>query len=255
MSKSGSQAVERALRLLKLFSDKTPQLSVAEAVAASGLNRTTVFRLLTALQNEGFLTRLADGSYGLGSELVAVGSYAQRGNHLWQAAHPVLVALGAEIDERVTLEALSTDPQGIPAMLVVDEISAEHVLGIREFVGNHLPIHATSTGKVILAFVSAEERNKLLAHKLEKLTPNTLDASTIAVSASKIRQQGYAEANEELAQGLIAAAVPIFDTHSQPCAAISVVVPAVRIDPPRKQAILQKLIQAGRTISQKMGYR
>lgn len=255
MSKSGSQAVERALRLLKLFSDNKSQLSIAEAVTASGLNRTTVFRLLRALKNEGFLTRLADGSYGLGAELVAVGGYAQGSNHLWQAAHPVLVALGGEINERVTLEVLSTDPLGIPAMLVVDEISAEHVLGIREFVGNHLPIHATSTGKVILAFSSAEKRHTLLAHKLEQLTVNTLTAAMISDSVIQIRQQGYAEANEELAHGLIAVAVPIFDTHGQPCAAISVVVPAVRITPPRKLAILQKLIQAGLTISQKIGYR
>ncbi|MGB1251918.1 MAG: IclR family transcriptional regulator, partial [Candidatus Promineifilaceae bacterium] len=172
--KSGSQAVVRALRLLKLFSDNTPQLSIAEVVQKTGLNRTTVFRLLSALQTEGFIDRLPSGSYSLGGESMALGSYALRHNALWQAAHPVLLDLSAEVNERVTLEIPSPAPNGAVSMLVVDEIAGSHRIGVRNFVGEHLPIHATSTGKAVLAFLPEMERDAIFDQQFESLTENTL---------------------------------------------------------------------------------
>lgn len=254
-SKNGSQAVERALRLLKLFSDDKTTLTVNEAVSATKLNRTTVFRLLNALTNEGFLTRLPSGGYGLGAELTALGSYAQRSNALWQAARPEMEVLRDGINERVTLEVLSTAPDGTPAMLVMDELSADHVLNIREFAGNHLPIHATSTGKVILAFSSAEIRTNLLNHQLKQLTEQTLNSAELINTLDNIRKQGHAIANEELEAGLIAMSAPIFDATGCPIAALSVALPAVRMSPDRQPKLIDALTHTTRIISRRLGFR
>lgn len=254
-SKSGSQAVERALRLLKLFSDQKTTLTVNEAVEATQLNRTTAHRLLTALHNEGFLTRQPDSAYGLGPELTALGGYALRNNNLWQAARPEMEALRDTVNERVTLEVLSTAPDGTPAMLVMDELSADHVLSIREFAGNHLPIHATSTGKVMLAFVSAEKRSALLSHTFPQLTHNTLDAGGLSAEVATIRHQGHAIAREELEDGLIAIAAPLFDALGDPCGAISVAAPVVRISDARLPNILHELKATTQQISKRLGFR
>lgn len=253
---TGSQAVVRALRLLKLFNDGTTQLSVAQAVAATGLNRTTAFRLLSTLESEGFLERFPNGAYGLGPELMALGGYAVRHNNLVQAAHPILVDLVADARERATMEILSTSSSGLPSMLVIDEIHSGHRLSVRDFVGNHLPIHATSTGKALLAFMEPKKRDGLLAHPLTQLTEHTrINASILAVELEQICEQGYATAMEELEEGLIALAAPVFNAHGQPIASICLVGPSVRVTTERIGELVQKLKAASQKISAKIGYR
>ena len=254
--KTGSQAVVRALRLLKLFNDGQPQLTVAQAVAATGLHRTTAFRLLSTLESEGFLERFGNGAYGLGPELMALGGYAVRHNNLVQAAHPILVDLVADAGERATMEILSTSSSGLPSMLVIDEIHSGHRLSVRDFVGNHLPIHATSTGKALLAFMEPSQRAELLAHQLTQLTANThVNAAKLAAELERLCEQGYATAIEELEKGLIAMAAPIFDAHGQPIASICLVGPSIRVTPDRIDELVKKLKSASQQISAKIGHR
>lgn len=254
-NKNGSQAVVRALRLLKLFSDDTPQLTIAAVVEQTELNRTTVFRLLSALQGEGFVDRLPNGSYALGAESLALGGLAVRQNTLWQAAHPILQRLVDEVNERVTLEIPSLAPNGMPAMLVVDEIAGSHRIGVRNFVGEHLPIHATSTGKAVLAFLDKQQQSEILDNQFVRLTTQTLvEQEQLSAELSQIKQQGYATAFEELEHGLIAMGVPIFDMQRNACAAISIVGPTIRIDQERVELLLQALIHAGNHLSTKIGY-
>lgn len=253
---SGSQTVERALRLLKLFNDNRSSLTIKEAIAATGLNRTTIFRLLTALVNEGFLERAANGDYRLGPELTALGGYAVRQNNLVMAARPILNALVADVDERVTIEVLSRSATGDAAMLVIDEIAGSHRLGIREFAGTHLPIHATSTGKVLLAHLSAEKQQALLLQPLTQLTNQTfVDLGLFSAELDSIHTKGYAIANEELEDGLIAMATPIFDSHGEAIAAISLVGPTVRISAERTTHFITKLLAASQAISRRIGFR
>lgn len=254
-AKNGSQAVVRALRLLKLFNDDMPELTVGAAVTQTGLNRTTVFRLLSALQDEGFVQRLPSGTYSLGAESLALGGLALRHNTLWQAAHPILQQLAEEVQERVTLEIPSLSPSGETSMLVVDEIAGPHRIGVRNFVGEHLPIHATSTGKAILAHMPAEQRRAILGAGFKRLTSNTLiDGERLSAELVQVRQQGYATAFEELEDGLIACAVPIFDMQRRVCAAVSIVGPTIRISSERVPLLLEALTKAGHKISSSVGF-
>ena len=77
----GTQAVARAIALLKSFSDTQPEWGLSELAQTTGLNKTTAFRLLAALEAEGLIMRNPlSGGYRLGVELVAMGGCATRSN-------------------------------------------------------------------------------------------------------------------------------------------------------------------------------
>ena len=254
--KQGAQAVVRALRILKLFNGKQTQLSLSDIVKITALNRTTVFRLLSTLVDEGFLVRHEDGPYHLGPELTALGGLASRTDNLRQLARPILKQLVSTVDERATLEILSKNPAGQPTMLVIDEIDASHRLSISDFAGSHLPVYATSTGKAYLAHLPSNEVDQILNEPLDAFTSNTLITKTaLKQELNQIKEQGYAIANEELESGLVAIGVPIFDGQGTAHASICLAGPTVRMTAEKLPQLIQQLQNAGDLLSEKMGYR
>lgn len=246
-SYAGTQSVVRAIRLLKIFNDDQTEWSLSELVDTAGLNKTTTFRILTALESEGLLDKTADGNYRLGSEMIALGGRAMRSNTLRQVAHPILRRLADVTGERVTLEVLINEEQ----MLVLDEVASNHLLGVTHYVGNRLPVHATSTGKAVLAFLQNG-----LPPVLPALTEQThATAVSLQTDLEQVRQRGYATAVGELEPGLMATAAPIFDHNGDVVGALSVVGPSVRLDEEKLHAAAQHAVQAARMISHKLGYR
>jgi DNA-binding IclR family transcriptional regulator len=147
----GTQAVARAIGLLKTFSDAQPEWSLGDLAQVTRLNKTTAFRLLAALEAEGLVMRNPlSGGYRLGVELVALGGCAMRANPLRAVSRPVLEALAQECDEAATLEVLAGSH-----VLIVDEVSSRHPMGMSQDVGSRLPAHATATGKLLLAYAPA----------------------------------------------------------------------------------------------------
>lgn len=254
-SKLGAQSVVRALRILKLFNNKHPQLSLQYVIGKTELNRTTVFRLLSTLVDEGFLNRRADGLYHLGPTLTALGGLASRRDHLRHVAHPILETLVDKAEERATLEIPAVGADGLTSMLVLDEIAGEHRLAINEFAGNHLPMHATSTGKVLLAFLPGEKREAILAQPMARLTEKTsATRQELEQDLKQIRQQNYALVQEELEKGLIAVGAPIFDALGDVCAAICVAGPTIRMTADRIPELVKVLGQSAAQISQNLGH-
>ncbi|MGI9237352.1 MAG: IclR family transcriptional regulator, partial [Woeseiaceae bacterium] len=144
----GAQAALRALRLLKLFTPEKPELRLAEVSALTGLNKTTTHRLLQALQSEQMLDRNpAGGAYRLGTALMALGVQALSSNDLRRRARPLLDHMAKETGETATLEVPIDN-----SMLILDEVTGSHVVAAAGNVGTRWPIHATSTGKALIAF-------------------------------------------------------------------------------------------------------
>lgn len=254
--KQGAQAVVRALRILKLFNGGSLSLSLQDVIKQTDLNRTTAFRLLTTLTGEGFLLRCDDGKYQLGPELTALGGVGIRQDSLRRVAHPILQNLVTQVNERATLEVRSTDLNGFATMLVIDEVVASHRLSIRDFTGNHLPIYATSTGKAYLAHVSKEEQENLLNQPLETFTNETVrSAQEIQNELIQIKKNGYAVANEELEEGLVALGVPVFNGQGEVCAAICLAGPSVRMTADRLPELIGHLKAHGIEISAQNGWR
>jgi DNA-binding IclR family transcriptional regulator len=197
----GAQAALRAVRLLKLFSNERPEMSLAELSRASGLNKTTTHRLLRALQSESLVDRNpATSAYSLGPGLMALGVQALASSDLRRRVRPVLRALARDTGETATLEIPFEN-----SMLILDEVAGRHVLSAAGNIGTRWPIHATSTGKAWLAF--DEYGVERLGEPLVSLTPNTItDHDEFAAQFVEIRRRGYAVSSDELEEGFAAVA-------------------------------------------------
>jgi len=207
MSKSpqGAQSALRAIRLLKLFTAERSQLGLADLSEMAGLNKTTTHRLLQALLSESMLDRdAASGAYRLGPAVMALGVQALTSDNLRLKARPLLKSLAAETGETATLEIPVED-----TMLILDEISGGHRIAAGGNVGTRWAMHATSTGKAIIAF--SENGMGRLAERLTPLTARTItDPGVLEGQLGEIRRRGFAESVDELEDGQVISDIPAF---------------------------------------------
>jgi DNA-binding IclR family transcriptional regulator len=249
---SGTQAVQRAVALLQRFSDERPSWNVTDLAEAVNLNRTTTYRLLTALANANLVTRDADSdSYRLGSNLIVLGGRAQRANRLRPLAQPELAQLVEATGETATLEILVEHE-----MLIIEEVASDRLLSGSQSIGTRWPVYATSTGLALLANLPDEQVNELLAGSIAAITAKTeTDAGRIRQKLVQARQQGYAMLAEALELGYVAIAAPILNHEGHPIAALSVGGPLVRLTAARIEEIGRLLREAAERVSYQLGFR
>lgn len=240
---AGAQAALRAVRLLKLFSPQRPELSLAEVASLSGLNKTTAHRLLRALQSEGLVDRQsAGGAYCLGPALMALGVQALSSNTLRLRARPLLKRLARETGETATLEIPVDD-----SMLILDEVAGDHVVGAAANVGTRWPLHATSTGKALLAFDAG--RLVRLAESMPPITARTLVRRVdLEAQFDEIRRQGFAETVDELEDGFSGVATVVRGGLGEVIGAMSVCGPTQRLDACRRSHLGASLLRAAREL-------
>lgn len=253
---NGTQSIDRALNVLNTFDDDHPTRTLTELVDELGLNKTTIFRILAALENAGYIEKTLNSEYRLGSELIALGGRAARANPLRDAAHPYLKQLTALTGETTTLEVIRDGQNGEQFMLVIDEVLGKHLVGITQYIGTRLPIHATSTGKAILAYMPPDVLQNYLRFPRATLTNATITAESDFIMALQgVQTAGYALVGGELEEGLVAVGAPIFDTSGHPTAAISLVGPSVRLSKQLASTYSTVVIQTAKQISYHIGYR
>jgi DNA-binding IclR family transcriptional regulator len=240
----GAQAALRAVRLLKLFTNERPEMSLAELSRASGLNKTTTHRLLRALQSESLIDRNpATSSYSLGAGLMALGVQALASSDLRRRVRPVLRTLARETGETATLEVPFED-----SMLILDEVAGNHVLGSAGNIGTRWPIHATSTGKVWLAF--DETGIDRLGETLKALTANTLtDKDALQPQLAEIRRRGYAITVDEIEEGFTAVATIIRGVLGDVQGALSIGGPTQRLTAARRKELGTVLSRAAQRLN------
>lgn len=244
----GTQAVLRAVRLLKAFTSEHPQRGLAELARVVALNKTTVFRLLSALASEGLIEHNGE-TYRLGPELMALGARAVGAWGLRGAARAELEMLAAETRETATLEVLVGRDT-----LIVDEAMGAHLLGAIPSIGTRWPAHATSTGKVLLASLPPIGLDAFLSEPLKKLTPRTIDESEVLRrELTRVRSRGFAVSTEELEPGFVAVGAPVLSGMGQVVAALSVGGPRVRLDAARVAELSVLLPEAASRISERFG--
>ena len=248
----GTQAIARAIALLQAFDDGQPERSLPSLCEETGLNRTTVYRMLSVLESSGLVAYSADRDrYRLGSELIVFGAKAQRANPLRELAHPVLQRLAAQTGEMASLEVLEGDKT-----LILDEIKGEKQRRLSTSIGNLWPAHATSTGKVLLAHQAETRRQEIITADLVRMTPQSItDPVALQTQLRQARQQGYALAINELEIGLTEVAAAIFDHRGEAIGAISVGGPTIRLPVSVVKELVPQLKTGARSISEQLGYR
>ena len=248
----GAQTVSRAVALLKAFTDARPEWSASDLARAAGLNKTTTYRLLKALECEGMLARNpATDAFRLGPEIIALGARAARALDVRTVSRPELETLAHQTGETATLEVLAGGK-----VLILDEVLSQRLLGAAQSIGTRWPAHATSTGKSLLAELSEAERRATLRPPLARLTDKTITTlSALRHELARIRERGYATAIEELEAGFVAVGAPVRNHQGRAVAAISIGGPSIRLTEDRLADVAGHVVQAARRISEELGYR
>ena len=254
---AGTQAVVRALKILRAFTDARPEWSLADLSRDLGLSKPTAFRLLVALEHEGLVFRREGaGAYRLGPTAIELGGRAQRAHTVASAARPEMEALTRATGETTSVEVLVGNET-----LILDEVQGGHLIGISPSVGTRWPAHATSTGKVLLAALLAENEDALRAMtgrsggRLRGLTPDTIrSVSRLRAELSRVAAQGYSTAIGELEAGYVALGAPVRRYDGRVVAAISLGGPSNRFTKSRLPGLIRSLQESAARVSRRLGW-
>jgi IclR family pca regulon transcriptional regulator len=246
------EALGRGLQILEAFSSTTPSLSLTEIAATAGLGKSTAFRFVHTLEKLGYLARdPATKRYRPGVKVLRLGFAAANSMGLRQIAQPYLKALSAQTGETSNM----TVRDGAEVVYVARN-STHQIVGINLSVGSRLPAYCTSMGKAQLIDLTRDELRELLGEGPYLVRgPNTLTSvDALAAELERVRQQGYAINDEELAAGLRSVAAPIRDCDGEIVAAINVSVPGSRVSRHELEAVLAPLVKdAAHQISLALG--
>jgi DNA-binding IclR family transcriptional regulator len=200
------QSVARAAELLKALGAHGGPATVFDLADRCGLNRSTAWRILATLEDEGLVERdPATGRYEVGYALVALGAVAGH-DPLVRRAHPALRALAEACLETASLAV----PHGM-RLVYVDQVQAAHVMAA-DWLGRATPLHATSTGKALLAWLSEDELAAALPGRLERFTDTTITTrAVLRTELAQVRARRYAVSRGELETALWGVSAPVLD--------------------------------------------
>ncbi len=244
------QSVSRAVDLLEALSDGEEH-GVTELGKQLRVHKATASRLLATLAQRRLVYRNpATDKYRLGLGLIHLAGSAMAGIDLIGQARPILEDLAATTSETVNLAVLDGNQ-----VMHIDQIAGTRTIVNVSWVGRRTPLHCTANGKVLLAFLEAPERDRMLAPPLEALTGNTITSRRkLERQLTEIRGRGYARAIEELEDGLNVVAAPVRGADGGVVAAVSVGGPAFRMRPRELGKLGRMAMDAGAAISRRMGF-
>ncbi|OFI37597.1 IclR family transcriptional regulator [Arthrobacter sp. SW1] len=247
----GVQSVDRALAVLEILA-RDGHAGVSEIAEEMGIHKSTVSRLLGSLVSRDMVHQNSErGKYQLGFGILRLASSIPGRLSLVREARPVLEALAEEFKETVNLAVLRSN-----FAVNVDQAMGPSTLATYDWVGSLTPLHATSSGKVLLAGLPADERARILKETgLPARTPRTItDRKVLETQLLDVARQGYGVVREEFEIGLTSMSVPVFNHVGAVIGAVSISGPAFRFDPETEPGVLDGLKEAGLRISARMGY-
>ncbi|MGV1009844.1 MAG: IclR family transcriptional regulator [Dermatophilaceae bacterium] len=219
---AGIQVIARAGELLRALAAAPGGLSQAELAERLSLARTTVHRILGALEDEGLVAvSRSRGRYRLGPQIARLAESMKV--DLIARVHPHLEALSRALDETVDLSVLEHG-----RVTFLDQVVARHTLRAVSAVGESFPAHSCAPGKAMLAGLGAQALRSALPSRLEALTPSTVTTlSALRRELSTVRERGYALDLEEHTVGICAVGAAVVTRDGTPMA-ISVPIPTQR---------------------------
>lgn len=246
----GLQSVDRALQVLELLAGWGAG-GVSELAAEIGVHKSTAFRLLGALEARDLVEQTTErGKYRLAFGLVRLARRVNVELELTEQARGLTERLSHKVGESINVAVLREQF----AVNVLQSRGQASVVS-QNWIGQLTPLHATSSGKVLLAHLNPAERAELIGRGLERFTPNThTDPATLEDELAAVVERGHATTFGELEIGLNAVAVPVRDEDGTVIAALSSSGPAYRMTPQRISEILAEVESAGVELSRRMGY-
>jgi DNA-binding IclR family transcriptional regulator len=221
-AESGVQVIARAAAILRALHQHPEGLSFSQIAQEVGLPRTTVHRIVTALQREQLVAAAgAAGGTRLGPGLTQLANATQVS--LREVVHGYLEQLSRTVNETVDLAVLDGDQ-----VLFIDQVAAPQRLRAVSAVGVTFPLHCTANGKPFLAAMPRERVEQLLPLELPACTLHTITSrDELLVELEQVRATGIGYDREEHTMGICAVGATIGNAHGN-LAAISIPLPATR---------------------------
>jgi IclR family pca regulon transcriptional regulator len=252
--------LERGLTILASFTESRPVLGIAELGRAVGLNKSTTYRYVATLAKLGYLQQDPDTKrYSLGPRVLDLGFAAINSMEITRVAGHHLQELSDETGYTVSMAVLEG-----PDIVYVDRRrsgrASSFAMGLHLNIGSRLPAYCTSMGKVLLAFQDpADLRASLDRTDLARRGPKTITAREQLMAAlSRVRRNGIAVNDEELAAGLRSIAAPVRDPSGRVVAAINIAIHLTVWNASVESVVSRlegPLRQTAAEISARLGYR
>lgn len=244
------QAVEHAIDVLEAMARVGRAVGVSDLARMTNLSKASVYHLLATLEARRFVIRDPDAPlYRLSWALYELGSNVVRDLDISRVARPYLDRLAVQTGESVLLGILDGD-----SVLYLDRGEAPMGLRMRANAGRRSPLHATATGKILLAYADQELIKRVLSAPLAQLTTTTItDPGVLQRELAEVVQRRYATCWQEREVGLCSLAVPLRDYTGAVIAALTVAGPATRLTSATLPAHLAPLQLTARRIEAHLG--
>lgn len=248
-----TRTISRAIAILQAFDETQLELGVTELGQLTGLDKSTAYRLLNALQQGGLIEQNAvTAKYHLGFGLLPLAGLALQNLDLPRIVRPFLEEVAEYSQETVNLSILNDDDK----VINIDGINSSRRVRNVGWIGREMPPHAVSGGKVMMAFLAGDRIEQILARGLKAQTEHTITTrARLLRELEGIRKVGYGIAEEELEIGLNAVAAPIWNHEAIVVAALSVSGPSFRLSGERLVELGGVTKGATDRISKLIGYR
>jgi IclR family acetate operon transcriptional repressor len=252
-ARSGHRTANRVVDILELLAASRDGLALRDVSSQLEAPKSSLLPLLRALTARGLLEQTGAGEYRLGPRAFALGTVPAAHRELPDVARPALLALARTTGETVFLGMLAGDGQSV---VYVDKVESEQIIRYAAGVGDRRPLHATSTGKAILAFLAPGPRDEILATlALERHTELTVTSlPALRTSLEEIHRAGVCVSVDEMVRGAAGVAAPILDRHREVAGACTIAGPTDRLRPRLPELATEARI-AARAISARLGYR
>jgi DNA-binding IclR family transcriptional regulator len=243
--------VGKVLRILEALDASPTGLQLREIAQQTNVNKSTAYRFVAHLANEGYLFRDDTGAYIVGPKLARLGAGIAYHATLRKISRPVLTLLSKETAETVNLGVLDGHD-----VLYLEVMESPHSFRMASQPGMHRPLNCTALGKVLLAFLPADHREEILPMlTFERATPRTIpNLARFRSELVRVAEQGYAMDDQETDLGARCVAAPVLDESGKVAAAISVSGPITRMSRDRIQAFALATRRAARIISVRLGH-
>ncbi len=244
-------SVDRAIRIMDLLAwDR--EMTLARLTQELEAPKTTVFDIVRTLEAHGIVQRdPTTGMISLGLHTIELGYSAVRSYGVRRFLAPVLQALNEELDETVHLTVLDD-----AEVLYIECYESSKRLRTYSVIGIRGPLHCTSVGKAILAWLPRDKQENLLQRiSYERFTENTITSvKELRDDLSVIRRRGYAIDDVEHEEGVRCVGVPVFDRQGEVAASVSVSGPTQRVTPERVPVLAERMKAAAADMSRRLGF-
>ncbi|MCK5767502.1 MAG: IclR family transcriptional regulator [Candidatus Atribacteria bacterium] len=246
------KVLNKSISVLEILLYQDSGINITEISEKLGFYPSTTHRILDTLKHWDYVEQDPHTQkYKLGLKILELGMAKLHSMDLVREVAPYLKELVNKYNETVHLGILK---EGEVFYLAKEE--SFQTIRMISYVGKRAPLHCTALGKILLTYLSEEERKKVLGEKiLPRLTKNTItDKKKLKKELDDIKKQGIAIDREESEKNILCMATPIRDHQGKVIAALSISSPIFRLDKNKQKNIKKALIETSSKISKNMGY-